>query len=644
MPVEGSNLSSETSMIENNLDLAKRVDTTSSQSGVENVLLARNRSDRHHIASSENSLKSDVNIFETISSGSNVTQRGIPLIVQSPQEIPLIENLNVNMVEALPTESIRETDIKKTDNPIEADIQESTANVSHVSVHLQKRVRNKGNSQKLDENMVETLPTESGLIQTAIRESNVNISHDLNNTVQARQKSNSKSNSISINENIPKSNLRGSKKLQRIDPNNPTVNGAQSLHHKAETNENVIFKHAALRAADSYRQPAHVMVTDKEDETLNKVKQTKSVLSYSQKNQNTEIVSRSISIQDDIPKIDSRENKKIEPIYESLPRDRLGQSSTLKYVEKKSLRANNKEKSNVLSVLKSRSLEIEEDKTVVDLLGKTEDVVATARELEAKLVESARLGHSGEMKRLVREGVFVDSVNDLGYTPLMFCISRGSLDDVVFLLGAGAEPNLEEADGWTALMFAAFQGDLEIINILIDAGADVFHVSENGMTTYGAAATNNHLDIAAQLASIGVTEALIDGDGERMLKMIQEGADPDASSSTGWTALIFMVTRGDIEGSRAVINAGADVNKAENDGWTPLMIASEVGSIDLVKILLAAGADVYAQTMTGRTPLACAEAGRHVAVVKILQDHISRKRKIVSRVGHEKFIRRTNFI
>ena len=83
-----------------------------------------------------------------------------------------------------------------------------------------------------------------------------------------------------------------------------------------------------------------------------------------------------------------------------------------------------------------------------------------------------------------------------------------------------------EKDGWTSIFFAAYQNNVELCNFLLERGADILHVANNGLTAYGAAAIDGHSETAIQLANIALVEALVVGNGDRILEIVSDGADP----------------------------------------------------------------------------------------------------------------------
>jgi ankyrin repeat protein len=140
-------------------------------------------------------------------------------------------------------------------------------------------------------------------------------------------------------------------------------------------------------------------------------------------------------------------------------------------------------------------------------------------------------------------------------------------------LGAGADVNAAQGDGMTALHWAARHDDLEIATLLMRSKAKL-----NASTRIGA---YTPLHVAAEAASARVTKALLDA-----------GADPKSTTSTGVTALHLAAMGGSAQAIKTLLDHGADVNATE-PAWqqTPLMIAAAHGRTDAVRALLKGGAD-----------------------------------------------------
>ncbi|MEM4367210.1 MAG: ankyrin repeat domain-containing protein [Candidatus Anstonellales archaeon] len=76
------------------------------------------------------------------------------------------------------------------------------------------------------------------------------------------------------------------------------------------------------------------------------------------------------------------------------------------------------------------------------------------------------------------------------------------------------------------------------------------------------------------------------GDIKACIQLLVDGADPNARSHRGETALMNMARHGRRKGTRLMLLAGADVAMADNYGNTALSYAAEKGYKDTVKLLL----------------------------------------------------------
>ena len=115
-----------------------------------------------------------------------------------------------------------------------------------------------------------------------------------------------------------------------------------------------------------------------------------------------------------------------------------------------------------------------------------------------------------------------------------------------------------------------------------------------------------------------LVDAAKDRDGGALRALLDEGADANAQSADGSTALLWASYRDDIESARLLIRAGADVNIANELGATPIWAASRNGSGTMADELLKAGADPDLALLLGETPLITASRSGNPAVVSLL--------------------------
>uniref|UniRef100_A0A672UV99 Inactive serine/threonine-protein kinase TEX14 n=1 Tax=Strigops habroptila TaxID=2489341 RepID=A0A672UV99_STRHB len=100
--------------------------------------------------------------------------------------------------------------------------------------------------------------------------------------------------------------------------------------------------------------------------------------------------------------------------------------------------------------------------------------------LEAQLHECVRQGNSVRVKKLLKQGVFVDAVNSMGQTSLFIAALLGLGKIVDILLDYGSDANHRCYDGSTPVHAAAFSGNQWILSRLLDEGGDLRVHDKNG--------------------------------------------------------------------------------------------------------------------------------------------------------------------
>ncbi len=142
------------------------------------------------------------------------------------------------------------------------------------------------------------------------------------------------------------------------------------------------------------------------------------------------------------------------------------------------------------------------------------------------------------------------------------------------LLQGGADVNAAQGDGMTALHWAAEHGHLELAEILLYAGA--------------------HPDPATRVGSY--TPLMVgarSGEGAVVARLLEAGADVDAATGTGVTALHLAAGSGTVDGVTALLDHGAEVDAKETRwGQTPLMWAADAGRTEVISLLSLAGAEI----------------------------------------------------
>jgi ankyrin repeat protein len=238
-----------------------------------------------------------------------------------------------------------------------------------------------------------------------------------------------------------------------------------------------------------------------------------------------------------------------------------------------------------------------------------------------------------EVRKAIAEGCDVNETSLYGFTPLMFAVILNDNPDVArTLVEQGADIDAETRDGMTPLMWSLLAETQD------HTANDLFSALKK---------EENRRVVAMELIEKGAnvnskcflprwprwTPLLLatlepDRNASVISALVEAGADVNAETDDGVTALIHAVSRGRVSYAvRVLINAGADVNMAGKQegrkGWTPLLYAlsSPYKSLSIAKELIMDGAEVNIAMSDGRTPLLLAATlGDDPAFVQLLLD------------------------
>jgi ankyrin repeat protein len=154
---------------------------------------------------------------------------------------------------------------------------------------------------------------------------------------------------------------------------------------------------------------------------------------------------------------------------------------------------------------------------------------------------------------------------------------------------------------------AAGCGDLPAVTSLLAKGADVNARTDDGQTALMFASSNDHKDVVQLLIDKGAdvnakTTAQI-------ITAMRFGGNFSGTAeiySVGTRALVFAATHGHAEVVQLLLAKGANVNAKDETGYTALINASAYGHKEVVQLMLGKGVDVNAKANNGTSALSIA--------------------------------------
>ncbi len=191
-------------------------------------------------------------------------------------------------------------------------------------------------------------------------------------------------------------------------------------------------------------------------------------------------------------------------------------------------------------------------------------------------------------------------------TPLIVASVAGMVEAVRMLYNAGADVNHQARDGSTGLMWAVDRGHGEVVQELLRAGADTSLRNKFGQTA---------------LIRTAVWNSNTWRNERSLLALLQHGADVNAQSYNGSTALTIAATRGHVACVQLLLAHKANPDIVDGDGCTALARAAMWGNVDCALLLVRAGAHVDIPDQQQHTPLMLACAGDRYEVVQVLLEN-----------------------
>ena len=220
--------------------------------------------------------------------------------------------------------------------------------------------------------------------------------------------------------------------------------------------------------------------------------------------------------------------------------------------------------------------------------------------------------HESTVAILLDAGMDIDARNAFGRSPLFQAVASGHEESVRVFLERGANVNTVDKEGWSVLHVAVFAGHVSIGAMLLDRGANINHHA-GGITALHVAVLRKSIDFVDLLleydADVSI-ESDIDGTAYDFLRyhekcraaLVLDSLRIDNPNVT-ITGLRIAVCSGREARIRRLLELGADINASDEGGLTALLWASQQQSSTIMKMLLENGADPNVRSNWGVTAM-----------------------------------------
>jgi uncharacterized protein len=197
-------------------------------------------------------------------------------------------------------------------------------------------------------------------------------------------------------------------------------------------------------------------------------------------------------------------------------------------------------------------------------------------DMNEQLIQAAERKETETLKRLIEEGVDINTKDSEGRTATMIATYNNDVETAKVLIKAGADVNIQDNMKNNPFLYAGAEGYVEILKLTIEAGADPAMINRYGGTALIPASEHGHIDAIKEL-------------------LTKTDIDVNHVNYLGWTALMeaIVLNNGDERQQQAIqllIDHGADVNIPDRNNVTPLQHAREKEFKEIEQILLTAGA------------------------------------------------------
>lgn len=263
---------------------------------------------------------------------------------------------------------------------------------------------------------------------------------------------------------------------------------------------------------------------------------------------------------------------------------------------------------------------------------KTADQLVTRERLEAWLQDGADLNQelanavlaadAERVRFLVEKGADINKRDPQGYAALHGAARNREDKIAAELIALKADVNQTDSDGMTPLHHAAMRNHPPTIKILADSGANLDALNRDGFTPLAMAIIEDQYKSALALIDSGAPVETAVGDAKLTPLMLAAGKENRRLTLGAGVSRVEKYDPKDpgaIEIARALMAKGANVNAVSSSGVTALLLAAAHNNAPIVGLLAQAGADQNFKNAEGKTASDLAAQNGNNAVVSLLR-------------------------
>ncbi len=235
---------------------------------------------------------------------------------------------------------------------------------------------------------------------------------------------------------------------------------------------------------------------------------------------------------------------------------------------------------------------------------------------EISIHEAIKKGNYEAIRQHINAGTDMNIFDDYNSTPLNIAVSLGKNEIVSSLIDNGADINFNK--DYPPLWKSALQGHYNISSLLINKGANLDAKTIAGETALHAASAAGHDRIVNLLISKGSQINLLNNKNQTPLDYAIELGEKNIANflidKGGKYGSIHSASfAGDLNAIREFIADGSSIHLLDKyEGMGSIHWAARGGNIEAVKFFLDSGVDINALSKIDWTPLDCALGNRNL--------------------------------